>query len=266
MTLGSTPRFHTTMVLHISRPHKYPKTGVYCFRQKTPADLRKVYGKSEISWSLKTKNEDEAKLRHVEALRKQALVWRTLRTASGSIPHKNLVAIAGGFYRSLVAMIEDEPGESSIWTTMIDKFSDEEPSADALEKWFGPDADRLLREEGVSADAYSRARLCEELHKVWLQWSGFQLRRSEGDYSPDPKADRFPPKETLHMPAEASSVTETTISVSGLFNLWERDHLANGKPQKTVDDFRQKIGDLTAFLGHDDAQQVSARSFQRWPL
>lgn len=48
------------MVLHMSRPFKHPKTGVFYFRQKTPADLRRIFGKAEVSWSLKTKDEAEA--------------------------------------------------------------------------------------------------------------------------------------------------------------------------------------------------------------
>ena len=38
------------MILAMNRPHKNPKTGVYYFRQKVPADLRKLVGKAAVGW------------------------------------------------------------------------------------------------------------------------------------------------------------------------------------------------------------------------
>ncbi len=110
------------MVLHMSRPHRHPKTGVYYFRQKTPADLRSKFGKAEAVWSLKTKDPTEAKIRHSEAARRQALVWESLRALPAAIPHKQLVALSGVFYRELVDMLECEPGETKLWRTMLHKF------------------------------------------------------------------------------------------------------------------------------------------------
>ena len=43
---GSTP----TMIAAISRPRKNPKIGVYYFRQKVPADLRKLVGMAAAGW------------------------------------------------------------------------------------------------------------------------------------------------------------------------------------------------------------------------
>lgn len=68
------------MVLQMARPQKNPKSGVYYFRQKTPADLVAVFGRKEVGWSLRTKDPDEAKARNVEAVRKQAMAWERLRS------------------------------------------------------------------------------------------------------------------------------------------------------------------------------------------
>lgn len=249
------------MVLHMSRPHKNPKTGVFYFRQKTPADLREIFGKAEVGWSLRTKDETEAKLRHAEALQKQSRIWQAMRNGPAPIPHKQLLVLSGEFYRSLTNMVEDEPGEPSYWRLMLTKFSEETMSRASVERWFGAEADRLLSEAGLSADDYSRTRLCEELHKVWLQWSSFQLQRSQGDYSPDPKANRFP-KRDEERPAALSA--KHTVSISSLFSMWERDHFANGKPKKTADDFRQKINSLIAFVGHDDAIRLTGTDISDW--
>jgi len=99
------------MVLQMSRPHRNPKSGVYYFRQKVPADLRDALGKTEVSRSLRTKDPQEAKLRNAEATRQQALRWAALRARPGPVPHRQLVALAGIYYRELDAIIQDEPGE-----------------------------------------------------------------------------------------------------------------------------------------------------------
>ncbi|PZX38975.1 hypothetical protein LY56_02984 [Roseinatronobacter thiooxidans] len=252
------------MVLHMSRPVKNSKTGVFYFRQKTPADLRRTFGKAEVSWSLNTKDEAEAKTRHAEAFQKQARVWQALRAKPEPIPHKKIMTMAGGFYRTLVASVEDEPGEPSMWTTMLDKFDKNQLTDQVIEKWFGPEADRLLLEEGLSTDTYSHNRLCAALHDVWLQWSEFQLKRSQGDYSPDQKADRFPLSQHPRAASKAPLKAPEEVTITSLFELWERDHLANDKPQKTADDFRQKINDLKAFLGHDDALRTTGENIADW--
>ena len=101
------------MVLPMSRPQKHPKTGVYYFREKVPADLRSAFGKVEVSRTLGTKDPAEAKVRHAEEKRKQALVWQSMRAKPGPLSHKVIVALAGKDYRDLVEMVEDEPWPAS---------------------------------------------------------------------------------------------------------------------------------------------------------
>lgn len=89
-----------------------------------------------------------------------------------------------------------------------------------------------------------------------------QLNRARGDYSPDPKADRFP---ALVAPTTVpKKVAPEGLTIRSLFALWERDHLANGKSARTVGDFRQKIESLVAFLGHDDALLVTPEKISDW--
>src|SRR5574343_476710 len=99
------------MVLQMVRPHKHPKSGVYYFRQKTPADLVATFGRKEVCWSLRTKDPAEAKERTAEAMRKQAMVWAALRNRPAPLPHKQIVALSGVLYRDYMAAMETEPGE-----------------------------------------------------------------------------------------------------------------------------------------------------------
>lgn len=250
------------MVLSMPRPFKHPKTGVYYFRQKTPVDLRAIFGKGEAGWSLGTKDPEEAKRLNAGAVQQQAAVWDRLRKRPEPLPHKQIVALSGTLYRDLMATLETEPGEPSIWVEVL-KLLDRVASApDGREKWYGPEADRLMVEHGIVTDAASRTRMLIELDKALRQAAEQQLKRAEGDYSPDPKADRFPTPESSRKVAATSKPEGQTIR--GVFKLWERDHLAEGKSPKTVVDFRQKIESLITFVGHDVARDVTSDNVAEW--
>ena len=63
------------MTLAMSRPWKHPNSGVYWLRKRVPDDLRRVIGKSEEKRSLGTRNADEAKRRHAQALLELDARW-----------------------------------------------------------------------------------------------------------------------------------------------------------------------------------------------
>ena len=257
---GSTPGFYT-MALQMARPQKNKTSGVYYFRQKTPADLVAVFGRKEVSHSLGTKDPEEAKTRNIAALRKQALIWERLRKRPEPLPHKQIVALSGVLYRDYMAMMDLEPGEPRIWTEVQKLLDRVAERPDGPEEWYGSRVDDLLAEQGLVIDAASRFRLIEETDRAFRQVAAQQLKRAEGDYSPGPKADRFPPVEASPGLPSASS---ETLSIRAIFKLWERDHLANGKSPRTVGDFRHKIESLIDYLGRDDAQRVTPENIADW--
>ncbi|MDH2327506.1 hypothetical protein QCN27_11580 [Cereibacter sp. SYSU M97828] len=90
----------------MARPFPHPRTGVFYFRQKVPADLRHILGNKIVSRSLRTKDPATAKLRNVEEVRKQALIWERHRKSPEPIPHKQIVALSGVVYRDYMAMLD----------------------------------------------------------------------------------------------------------------------------------------------------------------
>lgn len=250
------------MVLQMARPTKNAKTGVYYFRQKTPADLVAIVGKKEVGWSLGTKDPEQAKVLNILAMQKQAMIWERYRKRPEPLPHAQIVALSGVLYRDYMATLELEPGETTIWEQVLALLEKAAASPAGMEKWYGTEADRLLLEHGIVTDEASRVRVLTELHRSIKQWADQQLKRAEGDYSPDPKANRFP---ALSAAPEAHSKAEPDgPSIRGLFKLWERDHLGDGKSPRTVADFRHKIEALIIFLGHDDARQVTPENIADW--
>ena len=67
------------MTLMSARPWKHPKTGVYWYRRRIPADLIDIVGRGEEKFSLRTKDPAEAKRLHAEALAASERRWQRLR-------------------------------------------------------------------------------------------------------------------------------------------------------------------------------------------
>jgi integrase len=245
----------------MSRPQKNPKSGVYYFRQKTPADLVALFGRKEVSWSLRTKDPEEAKARNVDAVRKQAMAWERLRKRPEPLPHQQIVALSGVIYRDWMALRDMEPGEPGVWTETLKLLDRVVADPTGPQHWYGATVDNLLLERGIVTDDASRQRLIQEADRAFRQVVEQQLKRSEGDYSPDPKGDRFPP---VTDPAVAPKGEPERLTLRALFKLWERDHLAEGKSPRTVGDFRQKVESLIEYLDHDDARRVSPEGIADW--
>ena len=249
------------MALQMARPYKHPRTGVYYFRQRVPTDLRRILGDKIVSRSLHTKDRDAAKLRNVEEVRKQAIIWEGHRKKPEPIPLQQIVALSGVLYRNHMAAMALEPGEPQIWIETLALLDRVAADPEKLAEWYGPTVDNLLLEQGIVTDDTSRLRLIQETDRAFRQVASEQLKRSEGDFSPDPKANRFPP--VMASNSVRDGAPEGT-SIRALFLLWERDHLAEGKAAKTVGDFRQKIEALIEYIGHDDAQRLTPENVVDW--
>ncbi|HVI52390.1 MAG TPA: DUF6538 domain-containing protein [Candidatus Sulfotelmatobacter sp.] len=180
----------------MSRPTKHPKTGVYLFRKVVPEDLRAIIGKTEEKRSLGTKDMSEAKVRHAAVAAEVEMRWRALRAKSDPLSkpeplsHRQIVALAGEEYRSILGRMQDDPGEADVWGFALHagRIRGEE-SEEALS---GSIADALLLRKGIATDDDSRARLIRELAKAHQQVAQLLKRNAEGDYRPDPDAARFP--------------------------------------------------------------------------
>lgn len=249
------------MALQMARPYEHPRTGVYYFRQRVPTDLRGILGDRIVSRSLRTKDPETAKVRNADEVRRQALIWAGHRKTPEPLPYQQIVALSGVLYRDHMALMELEPGPAGVWVAALALMDRIGTDDDALAQWYGPTVDNILLERSIVTDEASRMRLIQEADKAFRQSIGELLKRSGGDYSPDPKANRFPSVAAQNGAQEAQ---QEGISTRALFKLWERDHLAEGKSAKTVGDFRQKLESLIEYVGHDDALRVTAENIADW--
>ncbi len=107
------------MVLQMPRPFKHPRSSVYYFRVRVPADLVGLVGRTEIKVSLGTKDPSLAKQLFSEKERETEARWKSLRARPETLPHRQIVALAGKLYLKFMAPLEDEPGEPELWHRVL---------------------------------------------------------------------------------------------------------------------------------------------------
>jgi hypothetical protein len=115
------------VIIQMSQPWRHPKTGVLYFRGRVPSDLvRFLSGRSIavdvegvastvklgslVKVSLRTKDAAQARLRHASVQVQLQQRWAAARKGAVSLTHKDLVALAGEWYRDLVHEHHEEPG------------------------------------------------------------------------------------------------------------------------------------------------------------
>lgn len=116
-----------------------------------------------------------------------------------------------------------------------------------------------MRKYGWNADETSRTRLLSELHKAYDMVAKRLRQQAQGDYSPDDNLARFPrPSTALPMGADELCASRSKKTLLGdFYEFWKRDHLANGKAERTAEEYGVKIQDFIGWLGHDDAARVT---------
>ena len=108
----------------------------------------------------------------------------------------------------------------------------------------------MLAHNELEVDDETRKFLLFEVYRA-SQDAGWQLKRNaEGDYRPDPKAERFPLFEK-----------QPKITMTELFERWQKE--ANPAPS-TVMTWRGGLKNLIIRLGHENVRQTSEADIIRW--
>lgn len=224
----------------------------------------------DVRVSLRTSDPLEAKSRQAAAIEYLNGIWRSVREGPKRLTHKEAIALAGEVYRAWTDALEDDPGSAEMWSKVEEaneqaaqgRFGrsslrithDAASRARSIQERVGNLTNVVLARRGLMIDAESRGRLNEQVLSAMRQVSEVQSRRVEGDYSPDPRATRFP---VFEEPKAGSK----GITLSDLFEGWARER----KPsQSTVDQWRKHVESFAIFLGHNDATRVTKADVVRW--
>ena len=120
------------------------------------------------------------------------------------------------------------------------------------EQSLGPMVDKLLLAKGIrGVDTETRATILSEFRRALIDAFERRLRNEEGDYSPDPKAERFPEWQAPN--------TGPKVSLTGLVEDWWRlEATPANLATSTHESYESTMRRFVAFLGHDDATRVGA--------
>jgi len=110
------------MVLHVARPVRHPKTGIFLFRRRVPDALRQVVGKTEEKITLGTRDPAEAKILHAQIAAQVEARWQQMAQGVQTLTHKQAEAIAGEIYRDMMREHEDDPDRLPFGSLQIDRL------------------------------------------------------------------------------------------------------------------------------------------------
>ena len=226
----------------------------------------------KVRKSLQTRDEVEAKRRFVEEYAKFQKTWARLRnTEAGNVTrltNKQVIALSGLHYENLMRTFQDDPPVVTSTRETLAALSSIRHLKGRRGKWFGPVINDFLDREVLYVDDDSKMRLGEAFYDAAVQAIEAFERFAEGDYTDDPKGNRFPawvsPEAHKDALSEDANGSHPAISIDSLFERWEKTHIANGKAKGTVNDFRTKVEAFKAFLGHGDAEKVTPRDVGEW--
>ncbi len=219
------------MVLKMSRPTRHPTTGIYQLRKRVPQHLIPLVGKREEKASLGTRDPQEAKIAHARMLEKIEARWRQLSAGVISLSQKQAVAMSGEIYRAMVSENEDDPGSpDQRKASLIADHLHLRPEKVKVVQLTKNDAlferiletykvrrndkaiEAYLNRHGYRVDEPSMALLRNAVASAVMQAKEHLLKLSEGDYRPDPDAERFPKLDLAPKTAGAKDLGKYSLS------------------------------------------------------
>ncbi|UPK20349.1 tyrosine-type recombinase/integrase [Bradyrhizobium sp. 131] len=246
-------------------------------------------GTQAVRFSLRTAEPSEAKRRHALAAASLATVWEALRNDSPvRLTHRQATALAGELYRvwadseSLarsVAMVhtpgegwapdtESQDEQEAHWAAVVAMWArvGEDGEPQKLEKQLGAIVDRLLLTKGIRrVDSQSRALLLTAFWMALRDAFVSRQRNADGDYSPDPKAARFPEWQApADAPKEKPKRGAPKNCLTGLVEDWWKEAKRAGRKQSTYESYRNSMARLVTFLKHDTASRVTPEDIVRF--
>jgi site-specific recombinase XerC len=258
------------MALTMARPVKHPRTGVYWFRKAVPLKLRELVGKREVSRTLQTKDPEEARIRHHKVAAEVQAEWDALIAGREALADerdplspKELHGLAGEFYRWLLAKHDNDPGSAEKWR--------EEAAADLRyirpSSRFRPPSPGFRYRDQVKAFLHDK-RLVFDDSDLWnlvivaatagVQAKETLARNAQGDYSPDPRAARFPRWEEVEPKLTASSRRLT------LKKHWDAYVKERALAPSSVKRWRSLIQGLCDFAKTDNLAAINRQTVLDW--
>jgi integrase len=202
---------------------------IYYFRIRVPHDLVEVEGKKVIQESLRTKDPDVARRLNSQ---KQAEVrerWARMRLGVIVLDDRQIEAISGEVYKRVwryfgdnrnVHVLHNQAG--LLWGLLMAMDELPVPENGEVDSWgmiesiVGPRVREVLDKHGLRVDQRSWRRLLWAGARAAKQAMELILKEGEGDYTGDPKANRFPKLELPEGVGNAEDAAQRSLVRRGL--------------------------------------------------
>jgi integrase len=242
-----------------------------------------------VRFSLRTSDPAKAKVRQAQAAAQLETAWQGFRRGPVFLTNRDAHALAGSLYRawangrreSDIAATHDplsrtwrierpkelSPAETEAAFAAAARRLFEAAEREDLEAVLGPIVDRLLLSKGIAAvDPECRPVLLDAFAMALRDAFEKRQRNAVGDFTPDPKAIRFPEWTTpiSSPPQDKPSGAKPVVSLKGLVESWWQEAKATGRKPSTYESYRNTVANFAAFLGHDDATKVTPEDVLRF--
>ncbi len=184
------------MAFRMASPYRHPKTRVFWFRKAVPKALQAAVGATIFQRTLETKDPDEARSRFVQVAADVQEHWAALSVVPDRLTPRARLALAGEFYRWSVAQHTEDPGAPGHWENRIQNDLHRlRPSGGRIPApWMVIDDDlkSFLAERKLhvaDADMWDLVRAAADAAVLARRTL---LQQAQGDYGPNPEAERFP--------------------------------------------------------------------------
>ncbi|MER9868755.1 site-specific integrase [Mesorhizobium sp. M0136] len=242
-----------------------------------------------VSFSLGTSDKLVAKVRTSIAVTQLERAYEALRVGPTTLSQRQIVALSGEIYRLYVEAFQENPGTPKDWASFkalnraaregrLDNlpsigfsFPDEndiaasvfgedlsegvnalQPSNNpaAIEGRFGGLVSWVLGIHAIIVESETRNKLLIAVHQAVTDAAFALKRNADGDYSPDPKAARFP-----------AFVQTGLVSLQSLFEKWASERSPAASTRTT---WRTVIKSLQTHVGHEDARRIRDIDLVSW--
>jgi hypothetical protein len=262
-------------------PLEDPKTGIFWLRKRIPDDLRPLLGKREEKQRLGTRDPNEAKRVHAQALAERGERWANLRSGPRAFSEREAHELVAPAYEWWVNAHRDNPNDQKIWKSEHfgelwnyhdpskytdlpfaerNRRMDEDGYLDliTMEAFCREKADELLIQRGLKVDALSRQKIAKAFGAAIQRASLTLAKLAIGQLE---ALMGSPASPTRSQVGSQDAICSEPLKFEMLVAGWA----AERRPMpKTVYEYKRVIRVLTGFLGHDDARRVSAKDLVAW--
>ena len=269
------------MTLAMSRPWKHPNSGVYWLRKRVPDDLRALIGKREEKRSLGTRNPEEAKHRHAQLMTELDARWKNLRAGPCNLTEREAHDIAARIYEQYVAKHSENPSEQKFWDVRIGEtlwakkpvprlvdektmlefvnaYDPDESKKHEMKEWCLNVAQQELTSHGLAANYNNKTKLASAISTATQKASLTLARYARGDFALD---SHVPGSRINSQPIRSEPNAGKKVTFEKLFEGWVAEKSPGAKTRYS---WERVVKQLVAYLGHNDASQLTADDLIRW--